>query len=510
MGTTYRTYEPNQLTMLPEDIREWLPKDHLAFGLSEIVDSLDLQAFHAPYEGGGRRNTPYHPAMMVKVLIYGYATGVRSSRQIARKLHEDVAFRVLGAKNFPAHRTICGFRQRHLSDFQRLFEDVVRLAVERGLIKYDRLAVDGSKVRANASKRKAMSHGRMQVDRERLRAEIEALLRQVEDVDAAEDAKGKGRKAAAAKKAKAKAKRRDDEGRECLFQAEKVNATEDSKGKGRKAAAAKKAKAEAKRRDDEGRKGPRQAEKVNASEDSKAKERGDALRKEVRRRQDRLKAIDDGLERLEERQRKADEADGRKPDDNRKRPFGEPEAKAQVNFTDPESRIMKTSNDGFQQCYNAQVAVDGENQLIAATSVGQSSNDQGQLMPMVDEAERIGGGKAGEVLADTGYCNEADLARMEERGVDAHVAVGREKGKARAVNAETLPATARMAAKLRTEAGREAYARRKWLVEAPFGWLKEALGFRRFSVRGIAKVSGEWALACLSLNLRRMVALGAA
>jgi len=470
MGTTYRTYEPNQLTMLPEDIREWLPKDHLAFGLSEIVDSLDLQAFHAPYEGGGRRNTPYHPAMMVKVLIYGYATGVRSSRQIARKLHEDVAFRVLGAKNFPAHRTICGFRQRHLSDFQRLFEDVVRLAVERGLIKYDRLAVDGSKVRANASKRKAMSYGRMQVDRERLRAEIEALLRQVEDVDAAEDAKGKGRKAAAAKKAKAKAKRRDDEGRECLFQ----------------------------------------AEKVNASEDAKAKERGDALRKEVRRRQDRLKAIDDGLERLEERQRKADEADGRKPDDNRKRPFGEPEAKAQVNFTDPESRIMKTSNDGFQQCYNAQVAVDGENQLIAATSVGQSSNDQGQLMPMVDEAERIGGGKAGEVLADTGYCNEADLARMEERGVDAHVAVGREKGKARAVNAETLPATARMAAKLRTEAGREAYARRKWLVEAPFGWLKEALGFRRFSVRGIAKVSGEWALACLSLNLRRMVALGAA
>ncbi len=190
MGTTYRTYEPNQQSLLPVDIREWLPKDHLAFGLSKIVDSLDLQAFHAPYEGDGR-NTPYHPAMMVKVLIYGYATGVRSSRQIANKLHEDVAFRVLGANNFPAHRTICGFRQRHLSDFQRLFEDVVRLAVERGLLKFDRLAVDGSKVRANASKRKAMSHGRMQVDRERLRAEIEALLRQVKEVDAAEDAKAK-------------------------------------------------------------------------------------------------------------------------------------------------------------------------------------------------------------------------------------------------------------------------------------------------------------------------------
>ena len=153
------------------------------------MDGVDLTAFYAPYAGDGRRNAPYAPRMMVKVLLYAYATGVFSSRGIARKLEEDVAFRVLGAGNFPQHRTLCEFRRRHLSDFKELFVAVVRLARELGLARFGKLSIDGTKVRANASKRKAMSYGRMAKEERRLRGEIEALLAAAGAADAAEDAR---------------------------------------------------------------------------------------------------------------------------------------------------------------------------------------------------------------------------------------------------------------------------------------------------------------------------------
>ena len=187
MPTTFRPYEPDQLLLLAPDIREWLPDGHLAHHVSDLVDELDLTAFHAPYEGDGRRNAPYGPRMMVKVLLYGYATGVFSSRGMARKLEEDVAFRVLGAGNFPSHRTLCGFRRRHLEDFKGLFVEVVRVAREMGLAKFGTLSVDGTKVRANASKRKAMSYDRMLRRERELEAEIEALLTRARDTDARED-----------------------------------------------------------------------------------------------------------------------------------------------------------------------------------------------------------------------------------------------------------------------------------------------------------------------------------
>ena len=161
MPTTFRPYQPDQLLLLSPDLREWLPPGHLAHHVSDLVDALELGAFYAPYEGDGRRNAPYEPSMMVKVLIYAYATGVFSSRAIARKLEEDVAFRVLAAGNFPQHRTICEFRRRHLEDFERMFVEVVRVAREMGVVRFGTLSVDGTKVRANASKRKAMSYGRM-------------------------------------------------------------------------------------------------------------------------------------------------------------------------------------------------------------------------------------------------------------------------------------------------------------------------------------------------------------
>lgn len=187
MGTNFRPYQPNQMFLMPPCAKDWLPEGHLAFFISETVDRLDVSAFYRPYEGDGRRNSPFDPRMMVKILVYGYASGVRSSRKIAKKLHEDVAFRVLAAGNFPAHRTIAEFRQRHLREFEALFVQVVQLAQEIGLLKLGTLAIDGSKVKANASKRKAMSYARMKEEEQRLREEIGKLLEQAAAVDAEED-----------------------------------------------------------------------------------------------------------------------------------------------------------------------------------------------------------------------------------------------------------------------------------------------------------------------------------
>ncbi len=433
MPTRFRPYHPDQGLLLPPDMRDWLPEGHLAHHVGDLVDGLDMTAFYAPCEGDGRRKSPYEPRMMLKVLIYGYATGVVSSRGLARKLQEDVAFRVLAAGNFPSHRALCEFRRRHLGDFKRLFVEVVRLAAEAGVANFGKLSIDGTKVRANASRRKAMSHKRMREEEKRLGGEIEALVDRARAVDAEEDA--------------------------------------------------------------------RFGEAF----------RGDELPQELSRREDRLAAVRAAKGRLEARQREADDARGRKPGMKRnpkggrpyKRDYGEPEEKAQDNFTDPESRIMKTSADGFQQCHNAQVAVEGKNQLIVAVEVSSNASDQGRLVPLVREVETAHGERPATVLADAGYCNEADLAKLRALGVDGHVALGREGRRQVAVDAEKHPAKAAMAEKLATEAGRARYAQRKWLAEAPIGWIKEALGFRRFSLRGLNKVQGEWDLVRLALNVKR-------
>ena len=440
MSTTFRPYEPDQMLLLPADLRAWLPEGHLAHHVSDLGDGLDLTAFYGPYEGDGRRNAPYAPRMMVKVLVYAYATGVFSSRGIARKLEEDVAFRVLGAGNFPQHRTLCEFRRRHVSDFRKLFVEVVRLARELGLASFGKLSIDGTKVRANASRRKAMSAGRMVEEERRLSGEIEALLATAGEADAAEDAR------------------------------------------------------------------------------LGAEVRGDELPAELRRREDRLAAIRAAKSRVEAQQRAADDARGRQRDQDRNpkggppytRAYGEPDEKAQSNFTDPESGIMKTSSEGFQQCDNAQVAVDGERQLVVATEVTANASDQGGLPALLNEVAETVCAQPETVLADAGYSNERDLADLETRGIDGYVSLGREGKTARPRDPGRCPATSRMAEKLSTPAGRAAYAERKWLSEAPNGWIKHVLGFRRFSLRGLAKVRGEWDLVCLALNARRLHALMAA
>jgi transposase len=434
MPTTYRPYMPEQGLLLPMSLSEWLAEDHLAYFISDAVDALDLEAFHARYEGDGRRRQPFDPRMMVKVMIYGYATGVFSSRKMARKLQEDVAFRMLCANNYPAHRTIREFRQLHLKEFSALFVQVVKLAKEAGLVSLGRVGVDGTKIKANASKHKAMSYGRMQEEEARLKREIAGLLKHAEDQDQAD---------------------------------EKHDGPDDPNG---------------------------------------------GLPEELKRRTDRLKVIQEAKRRIEERARQADKAEGRFVDEQGvsrsiygrrvKRPYGEPEPRAQENFTDPDSRIMLTSSGGFEQCYNAQAAVDEGSELIVAADLGNSPSDTASLVAMVDQVECNTEVQPKMVLADTGYASEAGFLGLESRGIEACVALGGEE-KQRSIKGD-LPATMRMLKRLQTPEGRAHYRRRKVIPEPVFGWIKQVLGFRSFSVRGIAKVSAEWRLMCAAMNLRRM------
>ena len=253
---------------------------------------------------------------------------------------------------------------------------------------------------------------------------------------------------------------------------------------------------------------------ADAAEDARfgADERGDDLPAELRRREDRLAAIRAAKARLAAAQRAADDARGRQPGQDRnpkggppyKRAYGEPDEKAQSNFTDPESGIMKTSSEGFQQCYNAQVAVDGEHQLVVATDLTANASDQGGLPALLDDVAETFGEQPETVPADAGYSNERDLADLETRRVEGYVAPGREGKTAATRDLKNHPATGRMVEKLATPAGRAAYAERKWLSEAPNGWVKHVLGFRRFSLRGLAKARGEWDLVCLALNVKRL------
>jgi hypothetical protein len=373
----------------------------------------------------------------VKGLVYGYATGVFSSRKQAKKLYEDVAFRLLGAGNFPSHRTICDFRMRHLPELKELFVAVARLAKELGLVKLGTVALDGTKVKAHASKHKAMSYGRMKEQEQKLTQEIEALLERARVTDAQEDARWGA-----------------DQGEE-------------------------------------------------------------ELPKELQRRRDRLAKIQAAKARVEERQAQADRERGRHPEDGQrrgdgagrpfKRPFGVPQDKAQDNFTDPESRIMKLGG-SFEQCYNAQAVVDADSQLIVASGLGHNAADNEELVPMVEAVKDNLGELPKRVLADTGFRSEDSFAKLEKykEEMEVLVALGREGKDQAAIDPKEYPATLRMAERLASKEGQAHYRRRKAIVEPVFGWIKHAIGFRQFSLRGLNKVTGEWGLVCLALNLRRM------
>lgn len=425
MAKTYRPYLPEQDLLLPPSLRDWLPEDHLAYFVSDVVDQLDLRVIEDDYEREERGYPPYHPRMMTKILVYGYCVGVFSSRKLQKRLQEDVAFRVLAAGNEPDFRTLSDFRKLHLEALEGLFQQVLRMALELGALKLGRVAIDGSKLKANASKHKAMSYKRMKEDEKRLREQVHRLLEQAEAVDAAEDAEYGGDR------------------------------------------------------------------------------RGDELPAELARREERLRRIRQAKRALEERARA--EAEGKSEEEAKQ---VKPEAKAQYSFTDPESRIMK-GPDGFLQAYNAQIAVEPALQLIVGQAVTQQANDKKQLLPMIVKVKEQSGQKPSAVLADSGYVSEENLRAVAQLGLEAHVAVGRQKhSQTPPCPRGRIPKSAnlleRMRRKLQTVAGRAVYARRKAIVEPVFGQIKQRQGFRQFLLRGIRKVRGEWALVCMTHNLLKV------
>ena len=422
MAKTFRTYLPEQSLLLPASLRDWLPDNHLAYFVSDVVDQLDLSAIESVYEEEDRGQPPYHPRMMTKILLYGYCVGVFSSRRIQKRLVEDVAFRVLAAGNQPDFRTISDFRKLHLKALEGLFQQMLRLTLETGTMKLGRVALDGSKMKGNASKHKAMSYGRMKETEKRLREEVRKLLNQAEAADKEEDSRyGRDR-------------------------------------------------------------------------------RGDELPEELQRRETRIARIREAKQALEERAREQAKSKGKDPEE------AQPTKKAQYNFTDPESRMLKGS-DGFLQGYNTQIAVEPVFQLIVGQRVTQAANDKQQMVPLIKAIEEQSGQKPEEVLADNGYCSDENLKYLARKRMEGFVATGKQKHSQRREPCKRgpLPREAswveRMERKLETKVGAAVYATRKWIVEPVFGQIKQARGFRQFLLRGIEKVRGEWALICMTHNL---------
>lgn len=450
---------------------EWLPQDHLAYFVLEVVQELELQAIEdVIQEKDGRGERPYSPRMMTALLIYAYAVGVFSSRRIERATQEDVAFRVIAGGAHPHFTSVNRFRLQHRKALAGLFGQVLKLCARAGLKTVGHVALDGSKVQANARKHKAMSYGRMKAEEKRLQAEIEALLRRAEETDAAEDAEhGAG-------------VRGDEVPEELRHRETRLRRIRELKAELEKEAAESRAR----------------ALRENAAE---LREKAEAPEFPARRRaaaKTLAKKSDEAAEKLAPRD-DDDDGDGDGPGQLSLHrvsttPEGKPADKAQRNFTDADSRIM-VRNGVFLQAYNAQAAV-SEDQIIVAHGVTNDPTDARHLPPMLERVEEATGQPAAVVTADTGYLSETNVTYCARAGVDAYIAVRPSD----AAKLTQVPATPKLVAlwdmneKVKTARGRAIYALRKILVEPVYGQIKGAMGFRRFSLRGLGKVADEWAL----------------
>ena len=444
MSRTFREWNPDQSWLFPPSPQDWLPIRHLVYFLMEVSEILDLSPIMEKYDREKGGKPPYHPRMMLVLLLYSYCIGVFSSRKIASRCETDVAFRVVVGDNIPDFRTISEYRRRHLAEFQHLFVEVLRLCRESGLLKVGRLALDGTKIKANASRHKAMSYDRMLAEEKRLQGEIDELLKQAQAADDAEDA------------------------------------------------------------------------------EHGLDNRGDELPDELSRRESRLLKIREAKAALEQQARDKAAAEAAIREAEGKPPAkiapqdAVPDPQAQRNFTDPESKIMKTSSKGWDQCGNAQAVVN-ENQIIVAAAVTDQANDVRQVQPMLDQTianinqagvtENI---KA--LTADAGYFSEAnvEVLKQHSRVDEAYIATGRLKHHERVAPAPTgripagLSVKEKMARKIRTKKGRAEYARRKAIAEPPFGQIKHCRGFRQFLLRGIEKINAEWNLVTATHNLLKL------
>jgi hypothetical protein len=368
--------------------------------------------------------------MMLKILVYGYCVGVRSSRKIARRVEEDVAFRFLAGGNMPRFRSIAEFRQRHLRAFRSVFLQVLLMCKESGLVKMGHVSLDGTKVKANASKHKAMSYGRMESEEKRLTKEIEEMLREAAKIDEIEDRRL---------------------GRD---------------------------------------------------------KRGDELPEELAHRETRLQRIKAAKEALERRAQAEAEAENEAGGVDESPKSVEPKPTAQINFTDADSRIM-VDKKTFVQAYNAQAAVDSKSQVIVANDVTNQSNDKQQVKPMVSAIRANLDVVPDHLSADTGYFSKNNVEWLIKEKIAPYIPPKKQKHNQPRVSPRgpitpDMTVAQLMERKLRTKRGQEFYKKRKTIVEPVFGQIKEAMGFRQFLLRGLAKVKAEWDLVCLCHNLKKL------
>lgn len=450
----FRAYDPGQVLLMAPVLSEWVPEGDLAHFVSDLVESgtLDLSAIYASYEEE-RGYPPYDPRLMVKLLVYGYANGVMSSRKLEAATYRDVAVRMLCADQHPDYRSIARFRKRHLEALGELFVQALRLCKRARLVGLGSLALDGTKVRANASRHKAMSYERMVTKEAQLEAEIAEIRKNVDAL---------------------------------LSEAERLDAEEDER----------------------------------FGEDR----RGDELPEELRRRETRLAKIKEAKQALEAEAREAEAArraemaaEGKQPRTprNGRDPFA-PKPSAQRNFTDPESKIMKTSDGSFQQCYNGQAVVDSVAQVIVVAELSDQAPDAQRLQPALDQldenlkeiAAELPEGAA--LTADAGYFSEENVTTCEQHGLDPYIATGRFKHSEPPAPAPRGPipkdATPkqRMARKTRTKKGRAIYARRKAIVEPVFGQIGTVQDGRRVLIRGKPAARAQWRLECAIHNLLKL------
>ena len=443
-------YTRNQEYLLPPSVNDWLPEDHLARFIVEVVEQLDLSKLIRRYSGCG--SSAYHPALMLALLVYGYATGVFSSRKIERATYDSVAFRFIAAEQHPDHDTLANFRKTFLVALEDLFVQVLTLAQAMKLVRLGQISLDGTKIKANASKHKALSHGHIDQLEAQLREEVQALLKRATEVDQEELADGV------------------DLPQEIARREDRLKALEEAKAK--------------------------IAERVKAR-DEQAQQ-----------------AYEDKVARREAQRAAGQKPKGKEP----QAPETGPQAKDQINLTDEESRMMPSAQ-GFVQGYNAQAAVDVDTMLVLAATVTQASNDKQQVEPMLDELGALPEslGTVETLLGDNGYFSQANVQACVDRKITPLIALGREAhhlplAERLAPDApppETDDPVIKMAHELKTQKGRALYGKRKCTVEPVFGIIKQVMGFRLFSLRGLEAVSGEWKLVTMAFNLKRMHVLAA-
>jgi transposase len=456
MSKRFRECSLEQPFLMPPSLQDWLPEDHLARFIAEVTDRLDLSSIYAHYERkDGRGLAAYHPLMLTRLLLYGYATGRRSSRRIEQATYDDVAFRYLAADQHPDHDTIAQFRQQHLEALAGLFVQALRLCQRAGMVTLGQVAIDGTKIRAQASAHRSVRYRELQQQEQALQKQVDELLREAARVDEEEDRLyGKGVPGKALPEELASAQKR-------LLRIQQAERELEEEARQQAEQAEREHRAQARR--------PGRPRKEDPSADASQRE---TLRK-----------------RLQRARRRA-----RQPERH-------------YNFTDPDSRMMRDNAlRAYVQSYNAQLAVDSHQQVIVAADVTQEVTDQLQLAPMVEQVCRSAGERPACVAADAGYWFTAHLTHPSMAGIELLVPPDSDEARRRNASSKTRVSelAQAMRAKLRQPAARQMYRLRQTTVEPVFAHIKELRGLRRFCLRGIRRVQAEWKLICLTHNLLKL------